>query len=79
LEGFESQLGPKHPDTLTSANNLAVVLEKQGKLEEAGLRSLGCREVAFLALSRGRHFACGQDETGELFFPVSPEHFGNVN
>ena len=50
-------------------NNLAVVLEKQGKLEEAGLRSLGCREVAFLALSRGRHFSCGQDETGESSFP----------
>ena len=58
---------------------MAVVLEKQGKLEEARPRSLGCREVAFLALSRGRHFSCGQDETGELFFTVSPEQFGNVN
>ena len=37
----ESQLGPQHPSTLTSLNNLAVLLEKQGKLEEAGLRSLG--------------------------------------
>jgi len=79
LECGESQLGAQHPDTLVWVNNLANLLSKQGKLEEAGPRSLGCREVAFLALSRGRHFACGQDETGELFFPVSPEHFGNVN
>ena len=69
LEGRESQLGAQHPGTLTSVNNLALVLEKQGKLEEAGMRSLGCREVAFLALSGGRHFSCGQDETGESSFP----------
>ena len=54
---------------LTFVNNLADLLSKQGKLEEAGRRSLGCREVAFLALPRGRHFACGQDETGEFSFP----------
>ena len=48
---------------LTFVNNLADLLSKQGKLEEAGPRSLGCREVAFMALSRGRHFSCGQDET----------------
>ena len=35
LEGGESQLGAQHPDTLVWVNNLAVVLEKQGKLEEA--------------------------------------------
>jgi len=40
LEGKESQLGPQHPDTLTSVHNLAVLLQKQGKLEEAGPRSL---------------------------------------
>ena len=69
LEGRESQLGAQHPDTLTSGGTLAVVLEKQGKLEEARPRSLGCREVAFLALSRGRRFSCGQDETGEFSLP----------
>ena len=69
LEGSESQLGPQHPHMLTFVNNLADLLSKQGKLEEAGPRSLGCREVAFLALSRGRHFSCGQDETGEFSFP----------
>ncbi|XTI86827.1 hypothetical protein V2W45_1456124 [Cenococcum geophilum] len=28
-------LGPEHPDTLTSMSNLAGVLERQGKFEEA--------------------------------------------
>jgi Tfp pilus assembly protein PilF len=28
-------LGPEHPDTLTSMNNLAWVLDNQGKYEEA--------------------------------------------
>ena len=41
LEGQESQLGPQHPSTLVSATTLAMLLEEQGKLEEAGLRSLG--------------------------------------
>ena len=35
LEGGESQLGPQHPDTLIWVNNLATLLQKQGKLEEA--------------------------------------------
>ena len=46
LEGGESQLGAQHPDTLVWVNNLALVLQKQGKLAEAGLRSLGYPEVA---------------------------------
>jgi len=29
-------LGPEHPDTLTSMNNLAVTYSKQGKHNEAG-------------------------------------------
>ncbi|CUS12350.1 unnamed protein product, partial [Tuber aestivum] len=28
-------LGPDHPDTLTSLNNLAIVLESQGKYGES--------------------------------------------
>ena len=28
-------LGPKHPHTLSSINNLALVLDSQGKYEEA--------------------------------------------
>ena len=40
LAGREAHLGANHPDTLTSMNNLAILLEKQGKLAEAGLRSL---------------------------------------
>ena len=41
LAGREAQLGAHHPDTLQSVNNLAVVLNKQGKLDEAGPTSLG--------------------------------------
>ena len=40
LAGHEAHLGANHPYTLTSMNNLAELLRQQGKLEEAGLRSL---------------------------------------
>ena len=46
LEGGESQLGAQHPDTLVWVHNLADLLYKQGKLEEARLRFLGYTEVA---------------------------------
>ena len=35
LEGYEKVLGKEHPATLTSVNNLAGVLQDQGKYEEA--------------------------------------------
>jgi tetratricopeptide (TPR) repeat protein len=35
VEGREKVLGPEHPDTLASVNNLGSVLERQGKYEEA--------------------------------------------
>ena len=35
IAGFEVQLGPQHPHTLSAVNNLALLLQKQGKLEEA--------------------------------------------
>jgi len=35
LEGNEKARGAEHPDTLTSVNNLALVLRDQGKYEEA--------------------------------------------
>ncbi|KAF2194645.1 TPR domain protein [Zopfia rhizophila CBS 207.26] len=35
LEAREAALGAEHPDTLTSVNNLGVVLSRQGKYEEA--------------------------------------------
>ena len=41
LAGREAHLGANHPHTLHSMNNLAVLLWQQGKLAEAGLRSLG--------------------------------------
>ena len=74
LEGKESQLGPQHPDTLLSVHNLAMLLRKQGKLEEAGPRSLGCwhcREEGISHVAGTRRVS--------LLFPVSPEQFGNVN
>ncbi|KAH7394832.1 hypothetical protein BKA66DRAFT_455924 [Pyrenochaeta sp. MPI-SDFR-AT-0127] len=35
LEGREKVLGPEHPDTLTSVDNLGWMLARQGKYEEA--------------------------------------------
>ena len=43
LAGHEAQLGANHPHTLIYMNNLAILLEKQGKLEEAGLRVFGLK------------------------------------
>ena len=36
----EAQFGANHPSTLISMSNLALLLQQQGKLAEAGLRSL---------------------------------------
>jgi hypothetical protein len=47
LEGREKALGKEHPDTLTSVNNLAVVLQDQRKYkqaEEMNRRALEGRE-----------------------------------
>lgn len=35
LEAREATLGPKHPYTLTSVSTIDLVLERQGKYEEA--------------------------------------------
>ncbi|MEI2771580.1 MAG: tetratricopeptide repeat protein [Candidatus Competibacter sp.] len=35
LAGFEKVLGPEHPATLTSVNNLAVLYQSQGRYGEA--------------------------------------------
>ena len=40
LAGREAHLGANHPHTLQSMSNLAELLWQQGKLEEAGLKSL---------------------------------------
>ena len=72
LEGGESQLGAQHPDTLVWVNNLANLLQQQGKLAEAGLRSLGYPEVA--KVSTGRYFSSGQDE-GLVSFCISQSHW----
>ena len=49
LDGREKVLGNEHPDTLTSINNLASVLQDQGKYDEAeqmNRRALDGREKA---------------------------------
>ena len=35
LSGREDQLGPEHPDTLSSVRNLAILLEAKGSFAEA--------------------------------------------
>ena len=40
MAGYEAKLGLDHPSTLTSVNNLALLLENQGKLDEADRRAL---------------------------------------
>ena len=52
-------------------NNLATLLYKQGKLEEAGLMSLGYAEVA--KVLTGRHFSFGQDK-GLVSSCISQSH-----
>ena len=58
LTGLEAHLGANHPETLTSMNNLANLLRQQGKLDEAGLRVFGCREVTFLEEVFQGHIFC---------------------
>ena len=61
LEGSESQLGPQHPDTLNSVNNLANLLEQAGQVG-------GGRDEVL-----GVHRSCGKTGTGEFScFPLSP-------
>ena len=43
LAGCEAHLGTNHPYMLNSMSNLAAILWKQGKLDEAGLRVFGVR------------------------------------
>ena len=45
LSGREDQLGPVHPDTLSSVYNLAGLLEAKGSFAEAGFGRLGSGDV----------------------------------
>ena len=50
LIGEEKSLGKRHPETIITATNLALIYEKQGqysKAEELTLRSLEARERQF--------------------------------
>ena len=74
LAGCEAHLGANHPETLTSMNNLAILLEKQGKLAEAGLRSFVKRGGDLPGGSfSGAYFLCGQGLRPGFFlfdFPI---------
>lgn len=48
----ETVIGKDHPSTLDSINNLAVVLQQQGKYEEAGFIQLRYLSHCSSALSR---------------------------
>lgn len=52
-KGQERELGPDHPNTLTSVNNLANVLESQGRYKEA--------EELYRRASEGRESVLGPD------------------
>ena len=54
-------------------NNLATLLEKQGKLAEAGPRSLGYQ----VEVSTGRQFSSAQDK-GLVSFYISQSHWRNL-
>ena len=74
LEVQRRVLGAEHPDTLTSANNLAIVLEEQGELVEAARinretlevrrRVLGAEHPQ--ALASGTNLARVLEKQGEL-------------
>ena len=61
-------------------NKLAVLLEKRGKLEEAGPRSVGQRGGLLGSAKREAFLVWPGPETGEFsFLRVSPEQFRHVN
>ena len=73
LAGWEAHLGANHPDTLTSMNNLANLLQQQGKLAEDGLRSFVKRGDLPGGCFSGAYFLCGQGLRPGFFlfdFPI---------
>ena len=83
LAGREAHLGANHPHTLQSMNNLATLLEQQGKLNEAGLRYLdgerwpSWRTLHIFGLTKawGLHFLlvsryCWNDVTSDSFMQL---------
>ena len=70
LEGGESELWPQHPDTLTFVTNLALVLERRGKLEEAGPSSFGVQRGGLAGSVERKAFLMWPGrETGEFSCP----------
>ena len=53
-DGFAAQLGPNHQNTLNCLSNFAILLQKQGRLDEAGRNSLGNRTVVYMIIVIGQ-------------------------
>ena len=63
LAGREAHLGANHPGTLNSMDSLALLLRQQGKLAQAGLRSLdGERWPSWRRFFRGIFFVWPRPE-----------------
>jgi Tetratricopeptide repeat len=58
LEGSEKALRKEHPDTVTSVNNLAIVLQDQGKYEKA--------ETMNRRVLKGNEKALGKEHSNTL-------------
>ena len=58
LEGYERELGPDHPDTLTSVNNLGILLKDKGDYEGA--------EKLYRRALEGREKQLGPDHPSTL-------------
>ena len=88
LAGREAQLGANHPETLSSMDNLAVLLWKQGKLAEAGLMVFGVRGdvpgrftkgISCLAKAWGLNFRFVSRYCWTVFWRTNAHFFIHVN
>jgi len=81
LAGQEAHLGANHPDTLGSMHNLAGLLWKQGKLEEAGLRVFGVRGDLTARFTKGIFLFAQGLRPGFSFvnFPILLDYFFGRN
>jgi len=73
MEVMRATLGPKHPSTLTSMHNFAILLHAQGKLGES--------EALFMESLEGRRSALGPQHphtltTERLLAQVSQQRKG---
>ena len=62
-DGFEAQLGPNHQHTLNCLGNFAGLLQKQGKLDEAGRSSLRNRQVVYIVIMYNLYLVKFEEES----------------